>query len=65
MSLHGGEANQSSTRHPNILANIDHISEKLAAKTANFSGPTPSGRSPKPFSIRWSVLLRTLVTASS
>ena len=41
MSLHGGEKKQSSTRASNILANIDHISEKLAAKTANFSGPTP------------------------
>jgi hypothetical protein len=92
MSLHGGEGKRCSTRRPNILANIDHISEKLAAKTANFSGPTPSGigpdgqiapsrpaaapqwprspahrpspsgRSPKPFSIRWGVLLRALVT---
>jgi hypothetical protein len=31
---------------PNILANTDHISEKLTVKTANFSGPTPSGIGP-------------------
>ena len=46
MSLHGGEGEQSSTRRPNILANIDHIPEKLAAKTANFLGPTPPGIGP-------------------
>lgn len=46
MSLHGGEGKQSSTRRPNILANIDHIPEKLAAKTANFLGPTPPGIGP-------------------
>jgi hypothetical protein len=46
MSLHGGEGDESSMRRPNILANIDHISEKLAAKTANFSGPTPPGIRP-------------------
>lgn len=44
MSLHGGEGNQSSTRRPNILANIDHISQKLAAKTANFSGAHAIGK---------------------